>query len=75
MGTLKIETDDKLLDAFKRKSMEVYGYRKGAFKFAIENLIKRWVIKKDVNWGLLKGKLKSKKTAVELQHNIWKGVD
>lgn len=75
MGTLKIDTDDKLLELFKKKSMEIYGYKKGALKTATENLIKKWLLKKSVNWEELNSILKTSKSSVELQHLVWKGAD
>jgi len=55
--------------------MEIDGYKKGAVKAALENMLKRFVNLREANWKILKGSIKSELTSVELQHKIWKKVD
>lgn len=55
--------------------MEIYGYRKGAIKAALEDLLRRFVASGRVNWKILKGCIKSEVSSVELQHRIWRGID
>lgn len=75
MGTLKIETGDEFLNKFKKKAMEEYGYKKGSLKKAVEELIKKWLTQEKVEWGKLKGIIKSDESSVELQHKAWRKVD
>lgn len=75
MGTLKVDVEDKLLELFKKKAMKLYGYKKGSLKLATENLIKRWIQTKEVNWKSLRGVLRFQGSSVQLQHQIWKKVD
>ena len=78
MGTIKVELEDKLLEEFKKKAMETFGYKKGSIKLATKKLIEEWVLKKEssANWSLIRGVAKTKGSSVKLQHEIWKkGVD
>jgi hypothetical protein len=75
MGTLKVDLEDKLLEAYKRKVMEVYGYKRGALKLATIALVKRWLSERPVNWSSLRGSLRIKGSSVKLQHKAWRNVD
>ena len=75
MGTLKVDTDDKMLAKFRRKAMETYGYKRGSLKIATESLIKSWISEEKAEWSSLRGSIRSKENSVELQHKLWKKVD
>jgi len=72
---IKAEVNRALALKFRKKAMEIYGYRKGALKLALEDIISRFVYEGKANWEELQGKLKSKKTSVKLQHEAWRKVD
>ena len=72
---IKAEVPEALAKKFRRKAMEVYGYKKGAMKAALEDLLKRFITLGDADWKQLKGVIKSELTSVELQHQAWKRVD
>jgi len=72
---IKAEIPEALAKKFRRKAMEVYGYKKGAMKAALEDLLKRFINMGDADWKRLKGVIKSRLTSVELQHQAWKKVD
>ena len=40
--TLKVELDEELLKKFKKKAYETHGYKKGALKKAVEELLKQY---------------------------------
>jgi len=75
MGILKVELDDKIIEKFKKKAMETYGYKKGSIKLATQMLIKKWVGMGEADWSELRGAIKKKENSVKLQHKLWKGVD
>ncbi|MBI2675107.1 MAG: hypothetical protein HYX24_01515 [Candidatus Aenigmarchaeota archaeon] len=75
MGTLKIDTDEKVLARFRRKAMKAYGYKRGSLKAATENLIKKWISSDKIDWSALRGSIKSGENSVELQHKAWRKVD
>ena len=72
---IKAEIPEALAKKFRRKAMEVYGYKKGAMKAALEDLLKRFINMGDADWKRLKGVIKSRLTSVELQHQALKKVD
>lgn len=72
---IKAEVSEALARKFRRRALEVYGYKKGAMKVALEELLKRFVNLGDVDWKRLKGVLSSELTSVELQHRAWKRAD
>ena len=72
---IKAEVPEALAKKFRRKAMEVYGYKRGAMKAALEDMLRRFITLGDVDWGRLKGVIKSELTSVELQHQAWKKVD
>jgi hypothetical protein len=75
-GTIKVEVESALAERFRKKAMEVYGYRKGAVKKAMEDLIRKFTFSGAVDWGSLKGTLKVNLSSVELQHAAWvKAID
>jgi len=55
--------------------MEIYGYKKGALKAALEDMVKRFVTSSHVDWKTLRGCIKSNLTSVELQHKAWGKTD
>ena len=75
VGLIKAEVSEALARKFRKKAMEVYGYRKGAIKAALEMLLRRFVASGRVDWRVLRGCIKSEQTSVELQHRIWRRVD
>ena len=72
---IKAEVSEGLARKFRKKAMEIYGYRKGAIKAALEDLLKRFVALGEVDWKVLRGRIKSELTSVELQHRIWREID
>lgn len=75
MDIIKTEINEALAKRFRRRAMEKYGYKKGATKFALEDMIRRFTSTGYVDWHVLKGVIASKTSSVELQHNIWKKID
>ena len=49
--TLKVELDEELLNKFKRKAFETHGFKKGAIKKAIEELLKQYTSEGKPNWN------------------------
>ncbi len=72
---IKVELEEALARRFRRKAMQLYGYKKGAIKMAMKDLVKRFAYGGEVDWSLLRGKLKSSMSSVELQHEAWSRVD
>ena len=72
---IKVELEEALARRFRRKAMELYGYKKGAIKMAMQELVKRFTSGGEADWSLLRGKLKSTVNSVELQHKAWSRVD
>ncbi len=62
MGIIKVELEDKLLEEFKKKAMETFGYKKGSIKLATKKLIEEWISRKKspADWSVLKGVIKVK---------------
>lgn len=75
MEIIKAEVGDALAKKFRKHAMEKYGYKKGAVKLALEDMIKRFTTTGKVEWGVLRGVLKSELSSVEIQHRLWKKVD
>jgi hypothetical protein len=74
--TIKVEVDEALAKRFRKRAMELYGYKKGAVKRALEDTMKRFSTPGRVDWHSIRGALKSTKTgSVQLQHKIWSKVD
>jgi len=69
--TIKVNVDDALAKRFKRLAMETYGYKKGAIKKALEEMIKKASMAGGVDWASLNGALRIKMSSVELQHSAW----
>lgn len=74
---IKVEVDEALAKRFRKKAMEMYGYKKGTIKRALEDVIRKFSMSGKADWGSLRGKLRVKKgvTSVELQHMIWSRQD
>lgn len=71
--TLKVELDSQLVRKFKKRAMETYGFRKGAVKKAMEDILKEYTREGKADWGALKGALIGlEDDSVSLQHNLWK---
>lgn len=74
--TIKVEVDEALAKRFRRRAMELYGYKKGAMKRALEDTMKKFSTPGRVDWHSLRGALKNTRTSsVQLQHKIWSKVD
>lgn len=70
---IKVELPRGLVERFRRKAMERYGYRKGAVKRALKDLIMGFLgVKGEANWSLLRGVISSERSSVELQHEAWR---
>jgi hypothetical protein len=66
---IKVEIDRALAERFRKKAMELYGYKKGAIKRAVEGLVRKFSFGGEADWGSLKGKLDLLEwSSVELQH-------
>ncbi|MEM0037304.1 MAG: hypothetical protein QXO55_05950 [Candidatus Korarchaeum sp.] len=71
--TIKVELPRGLVEMFRRKAMERYGYRKGAVKRALKDLIVGFLgVKGEADWSLLRGVIPSERSSVELQHEAWR---
>ena len=74
--TIKVEVDEALAKRFRRKAMEVYGYKRGAVKRALEETMKKFSTPGKADWEAIRGALKSTRVdSVRLQHRIWSKVD
>jgi hypothetical protein len=74
--TIKVEVNEALAKRFRRRAMELYGYKKGSMKKALEDTMKRFSTPGRVDWHSIRGVLKGTKTSsVQLQHMIWSKVD
>jgi len=74
--TIKVEVNEALAKRFRRRAMELYGYKKGSMKKALEETMKRFSTPGRVDWHSVRGALKGTKTSsVQLQHTIWSKVD
>ncbi|MEM2896112.1 MAG: hypothetical protein QXG01_00820 [Candidatus Bathyarchaeia archaeon] len=71
---IKVEINKALAERFRRKAMELYGYKKGAIKRAIEDLVRKFSFGGEADWSSLKGKLNFGESSVELQHKAWARV-
>jgi len=72
---LKTEVNRALARKFKKKAMEIYGYKKGAVKKALEELIAGFSVPGKADWSSLRGAVKADLTSVELQHRALRDVD
>ncbi len=73
--TIKVEVDEALAKRFRKKAMEKYGYKKGAVKSALEDLMTKFVSPTKADWSFLPGTLKDEykgMNSVELQHALWR---
>jgi hypothetical protein len=81
--TIKVEVDEDLARRFRQKAMEKYGYKKGAVKKALEEIMSNFAAGSSnsrptptkVDWSFLEGAVKDRykgMTSVELQHNLWR---
>ena len=79
--TIKVEVDEELARRFRKKAMEKYGYKRGAIKQALEDLMSGFASTSPasephkVDWSFLEGALKDRykgMTSVELQHTLWR---
>jgi hypothetical protein len=56
--------------------MELYGYKRGAVKRALEESMKKFSTPGRVDWHSVRGVLKNMRIgSVQLQHRIWSKVD
>ncbi len=72
---IKAEISEALAKKFRKRVMEIYGYRKGALKAAFEDMLRCFIVSGKVDWKVLKGCVRSDLRSVELQHRIWRRVD
>lgn len=74
--TIKVEVDDALAKRFRKRAMEVYGYKKGSMKKALEDTMKRFSTVGRVDWHSIRGVLKDKRiSSVKMQHKAWSKID
>jgi hypothetical protein len=72
---IKAEISEALAKKFRKRAMEIYGYKKGAVKAALEDALRRFVASGEADWKMLKGCIQSELTSLELQHKIWRKAD
>lgn len=72
---IKAEISETLAKKFRKRAMEIYGYKKGAVKAALEDALRRFVASGEADWKMLKGCIQSELTSLELQHKIWRKAD
>jgi hypothetical protein len=74
--TLKVEVDEALAKRFRKKAMEKYGYKKGAVKNALVDLMTKFASPtRSADWIFIVGSLKNEykgMSSVELQHSLWR---
>ena len=51
--TIKAEVSEALAKRFRKKAMEKYGYKKGAVKSALEDLMTNFVSPPKADWSFL----------------------
>jgi hypothetical protein len=74
--TIKAEVNEALAKRFRKRAMELYGYKKGSMKKALEDTMKKFSIPGRVDWHSIRGVLKgTKSSSVQLQHEIWSKID
>lgn len=73
--TIKVEVDGALARKFREKALRRHGFKKGAMKKALEEAMARYVSSGEVDWAPLKGSIRSRLGAVELQHSAWRRTD
>jgi hypothetical protein len=74
--TIKVEVDEALAKRFRKRAMELYGYKKGSVKRALEDTMKKFSTPERVDWHSIRGALKGTRTSsVQLQHKIWSKLD
>lgn len=74
--TIKVEVSEALAKRFRKRAMELYGYKKGSMKRALEDTMKRLSTPGKVDWHSIRGALKDTRTSsVQLQHRVWSRVD
>jgi hypothetical protein len=74
--TIKVEVDEALARRFRKRAMELYGYKRGAVKRALEDSMKKFSTPGRVDWHSVRGVLKNMRIgSVQLQHRIWSKVD
>jgi hypothetical protein len=74
--TIKVELNEALAKRFRKRAMELYGYKKGSMKRALEDTIKKFSTPGRVDWHSIRGILKGTRiSSVQLQHTIWSKVD
>ena len=77
-ATIKVEVDETLARRFKKKAFENYGYKKGAMKKALEELMRGYADQREkADWNSFRGVLKNQgefksMNSVEVQHSIWR---
>jgi hypothetical protein len=74
--TIKVEVNEALAKRFRKRAMELYGYKKGSMKRALEDTMKRFSTPGRADWHSIRGVLKGARTSsVQLQHTAWSKVD
>jgi len=69
--TIKVDVEEALAKKFRKRAMELYGYKRGAIKKALEEVMRRFSASGEADWGSLKGAIKRDISSVELQHSAW----
>ncbi|GBC68581.1 hypothetical protein HRbin01_00264 [archaeon HR01] len=72
---IKAGVPNPVAKRFRKKAMDQYGYRKGAVKRAMQDLITRYISAGTADWKSLKGVIRSELSSIELQHRLWKRTD
>ena len=69
---IKVDIDERIVKQFREKAAQIYGYKRGAMKKALEVLIKQMITESKPDWSALQGVIKSDKTSTAMQHGAFK---
>jgi uncharacterized protein involved in tellurium resistance len=69
---IKVDVDERTAKQFGEKVAQIYGYKRGAMKRALETLIKQMITESKPDWSALQGVIKSDKTSTAMQHGAFK---
>jgi hypothetical protein len=72
--TIKVEVNEALARKFRKRAMELYGYKKGSMKKALEDTMRKFSTPGKVDWHSHSLK-NTKRSSVALQHASWAKLD
>jgi hypothetical protein len=56
--TIKVEVNEALARKFRKRAIELYGYKKGSVKRALEDTMRKFSTPGKVDWHAIRGVLK-----------------